>query len=221
VSETRTNDDVKANVLVAALPDIAFDGWIDAVLRKACEKVDVDVKEMKLLYPRGALDLLEDYSKSIDEKMKGSLRAADLPSMKIREKITFAILTRIEALQENREASLRAANLLALPTHSIMTARLLSQTVDLAWRGIGDTSTDFNFYTKRGTLSLVYTSTLFAWMSDETEDLSETKAFLDRRIENVMQFERAKADVKKRTGRFPNPAEVLAKLRYAGSRFRS
>lgn len=214
------SEDLRSAILKDALKDIPFDGWTHEVLTRAGKSNGVSRDELDLLFPRGHLDLLEAFSHAADAHMTGAIEAADLPSLKIRERITLAVIARMEFLQEHREASLRAASVLALPLHSVLTATLLARSVDLAWRGIGDTSTDFNFYTKRATLSLVFSSTLLYWMTDESEDLEPTREFLDRRIENVMQFEIAKAKVKKAAADLPSPVELLAKLRYAGSRFR-
>jgi ubiquinone biosynthesis protein COQ9 len=214
-------DQLKQAILSKALKDIPFDGWTGAVLVKAGEANGVGRDELDLLFPRSAVDLLEAFSHAADAHMSKALEGADLPSMKIREKITFAVFERIRFLQECREASLRASSFLASPTHAVLTATLLARTVDIAWRGIGDTSTDFNFYSKRATLSLVVSSTMLCWMSDESGDLEPTADFLDRRIENVMQFEKAKAQVKKAAANLPSPVELLAKLRYASSRFKA
>ena len=56
------------------------------------------------------------------------------------------------------------------------------------WRAAGDASTDFNFYTKRATLSAVYSSTLLAFLSDNSVDMVNTKAFLDRRLRDVARL---------------------------------
>lgn len=212
--------DLRQAILEESLKDIPFDGWTNEVLRKAGETKGVSLDEIDLLFPRGSVDLLEVFAHAADAHMVRALESADLASLKIRERITLAVRSRVEFLQGHREASLRAASVLALPVHAVLAAQLLARTVDLAWRGIGDTSTDFNFYTKRATLSLVLSSTLFYWMTDEAEDLAPTWAFLDRRIENVMQFEKTKAKVKKAAANLPSPVELLAKIRYAGSRFK-
>lgn len=215
-----SSDELCQAILKDALKDIPFDGWTYEVLARAGENNGIGRDELDLLFPRGHLDLLEAFSHAADGHMTRAIGAVDLPSFKIRERITLAVIARMEFLQKHREASMRAASVLALPLHSVLTATLLARSVDLAWRGIGDTSTDFNFYTKRATLSLVFSSTLLYWMTDETEDLAQTREFLDRRIENVMQFEIAKAKVKKAAADLPSPVELLAKLRYASSRFK-
>ncbi len=82
------------------------------------------------------------------------------------------------------------------------------------WRIAGDTSTDFNHYTKRMTLGAVYGSTLLVWLDDASEGLDETAAFLDRRIENVMNFEKLKADWRGSSERRLSVSRFLGRLRY-------
>ena len=121
-------------------------------------------------------------------------------------------MARIHAVREHKEAARRAAAFLTLPPHAALGARLVYRTVDRMWRAAGDTSTDFNFYTKRAILAGVYSSTLMRWFTDESEDEAETKSFLDARIENVMQFEKFKAQVKERTKDWPSLSDFLGRI---------
>ena len=139
--------------------------------------------------------------------MEQRLAKLKLAQMKIRERIRTAVTTRLELLKANKEAARRAAAFLTLPPHVSMGAKLLYRTVDTIWRAIGDTSTDFNFYTKRAILAAVYSSTLMRWFTDDTE--TATQEFLAHRIDNVMQFEKLKADIRERTKGWPSFADIL------------
>ena len=85
-------------------------------------------------------------------------------------------------------------------------------TVDVIWRAAGDTSTDFNFYTKRGLLAAVYASTVLFWLDDRSEDCAATWAFLDRRIAEVMQFPQVRARVAEKFKRLPDPRRVFDRM---------
>jgi ubiquinone biosynthesis protein COQ9 len=135
--------------------------------------------------------------------MEERLTALDLPKLKIRNRIKAAILTRLALLAPHKEAARRAAALMTLPMHAGRAARMMYATVDAMWRAAGDTSTDFNFYTKRGILAGVYGSVLVRWFNDTGEDEKATQDFLDARIENVMQFEKFKAKAKTALANFP------------------
>ncbi|MGZ5921626.1 MAG: COQ9 family protein [Rhizomicrobium sp.] len=194
---------LKDAILKAALKDAAFDGFTDSVLAKAGKSAGADKSMLERLFPEGVLSLVEYFSSSVDAAMEEKLAAVNLPKLKIRERIKIAVLTRLALLAPNKEAARRAAALMTLPMHAGRGAKMMYRTVDAMWRAAGDTSTDFNFYTKRGILAGVYGSVLVRWFNDTGEDEKSTEAFLDARIENVMQFEKFKAKAKEAFSNFP------------------
>lgn len=204
----------KRALLKAALPDAIFDGFTDGLVAKAAQSAGLTEHQAVLAFPDGGIDLAVFFIREGTRTMKTQLAALDLPSMKIRARITIAVLTRLEVDTKHREAARRAFNLLASPRHAPQAAYLLGETVDAMWRAAGDTSTDGNFYSKRAILSGVYTSTRLKWFNDDSVEIKQTKAFLDRRIENVMQIEIGKAKYRAFKEKLPNPFEVLAKWRF-------
>jgi ubiquinone biosynthesis protein COQ9 len=132
--------------------------------------------------------------------------------MKIRERIRALVWTRLEIMGPAREAVRSALSILAMPQNVPLATRIAWRSADVMWRLAGDTSTDFNHYTKRMTLGAVYASTLIAWLDDSSEGWSDTAAFLDRRIENVMQFEKWKAQW--RSQEHFSLSRFLGRLRY-------
>ncbi len=203
--DTPKKDDteLKQAVLVAALPHAAFDGFTDSVLQKAGTEAGVDAVTLSRLFEGGPISLIEFYSAWADGEMEKKLAATDLKAVKIRERIAAAVKARLAVLAPNKEAARRAAALLSLPMHAALGAKLVYRTVDAMWRATGDTSTDFNFYTKRGILAGVYASTTMRWFNDAGEDEKETDEVLAARIENVMQFEKFKAKAKDALSNFP------------------
>jgi len=194
---------LKDAVLKAALKDAAFDGFTDSVLAKAGKSAGADKAALARLFPEGVLSLIEYFSTAVDTEMEERLASVDLPKLKIRERIKVAILTRLALLAPHKEAARRAAATMTLPMHAGRAAKMMYRTVDTMWRAAGDTSTDFNFYTKRGILAGVYGSVLVRWFNDTGEDESATEAFLDARIENVMQFEKFKAKAREAFANLP------------------
>jgi ubiquinone biosynthesis protein COQ9 len=188
---------LKEKVLKAALPDAAFDGFSDSVLAKAGKKAGLDKDELSRLFPDGGVSLIEFYSHWADGEMEKLLGAMDLTRMKVRERIAAAVLARLAVVKPRKEAARRAAAALSLPMHAGRAAKLLYHSVDAMWRAVGDTATDFNFYTKRGILAGVYGATLLRWFNDQSGDEKATRDFLAARIENVMQFERFKGEARK------------------------
>jgi ubiquinone biosynthesis protein COQ9 len=202
-TDARSDEDLREAVLAAALPHAAFDGFTDSLLQKAGTEAGVSKAELGRLFEHGALSLVEFYSTHTDAEMEKRLAAVDLKAMKIRERIATAVKTRLAILKPHKEAARRAAAMLSLPMHVALGTKLVYRTVDAMWRAAGDTSTDFNFYTKRGILAGVYGSTAMRWFNDTSEDEKPTEDFLAARIENVMQFEKFKAKAKEALSNFP------------------
>ena len=203
MEKSASDESLKQAVLKAALKNAPFDGFTDSVLAKAGKGAGVDKAALARLFPDGPLSLIEYFSSSIDEAMAEKLAALDLPKLKVRNRIKAAILTRLALLAPHKEAARRAAALMTLPMHAGLAARMMYRTVDAMWRAAGDTSTDFNFYSKRGILAGVYGSVLVRWFNDTGEDEKATQDFLDARIENVMQFEKFKAKARETLSHFP------------------
>ena len=203
---------LRAAILTAALPHVAFDGFTDKILERAAEETGTDRETVGRLFPKGALDLLEEFSTSADREMEVRVARLNLAELRIRERIAAAVKARLDVLRPNKEAARRAAAVLTLPPNAPLGVKLLWRTVDAMWRAIGDTSTDFNFYTKRGILAGVYSATLMRWFNDTSEGETATGEFLDRRIEDVMKFEKFKAQVKKETAKFPSLEEILSRV---------
>lgn len=203
--QTEQKDDqaLREAVLRCALPHAAFDGFIDSVLEKAGKDAGLAKGEVSRLFEGGPAALVEFYSVWADGEMEKSLAASDLKAMKIRERIASAVRARLAALKPHKEAARRAAAMLSLPMNAALGAKLMYRTVDAMWRSVGDTSTDFNFYTKRGILAGVYGATAMRWFTDDSDDQKPTEEFLAARIENVMQFEKFKAKAKEAFANFP------------------
>ena len=187
-------DMAKQELLEAALMHVAFDGWSDATFKAAVRDSSMDIGLAKSVCPRGAIDLAIAFHKRGDEVMIAAVKAADLTDMKFREKVAFALRARFESIMD-KEAVQRGTTLFALPHLAADGAKLIWGTADAIWTVLGDTSEDVNWYTKRVTLSGVYASTVLYWLGDDSTETQATWDFIDRRIENVMQFEKVKAQV--------------------------
>jgi ubiquinone biosynthesis protein COQ9 len=187
--------ELKDKFLDAAVMNVAFDGWSDASFDAAIEETGTDRATAEIWFPRKGLDLAIAFHTRGDSQMVARLKREDLMSMRFRDRVAAGVRYRLEAVGSDKEAVRRGSTLFALPQNASHGAKLIWGTADAIWTAIGDTSTDYNWYTKRATLSGVYGSTVLFWLGDTSENHADTWEFLDRRIENVMQFEKVKAQV--------------------------
>lgn len=188
--------DPKEKLLDAALIHVAFDGWSEATFKAAIADSELDKTVARAVCPRGAVDLAIAYHHRGDALMADAFKAEDHSDKRYRYKVTRAVRLRLEVI-EDKEAVRRGATLFALPHHAPDGAKLVWGTADAIWNALGDTSDDFNWYSKRATLGGVYSATVLFWLGDTSDGHARTWDFLDRRIDNVMQIERVKAQVNK------------------------
>lgn len=184
--------DPKDRLIAAALMHVPFEGWSETSFRAAAADAGLTQAEARALCPRGAVDLALAFHAQGDGAMRARLAQADLGALRYSDRVAFAIRTRLEQVEHDKEAVRRGVTLFALPIHAADGAKALWQTADAIWTALGDTSQDLNWYTKRVTLSGVYSATVLYWLGDQSMDHAATWAFLDRRIDDVMQIERAK-----------------------------
>jgi ubiquinone biosynthesis protein COQ9 len=211
--DDRTLDELR---LVLA-PEIAraavFDGWTDEALRRAAALAAVDPAVARLAFPGGAMDMIAAWIDGTDAKMQAAFGDDALAEMKVRERIRALLQFRLDAVAGHEEALRRALAIQAMPQNLARTMRIGWHSADLMWRLAGDTATDYNHYTKRAILMGIYSATLAVWIEDESDGKAETRAFLDRRIEGVMKFEKAKARLLRDREGF-DVARFLGRLRY-------
>lgn len=180
--------DKKDKIILAALPHIMFDGWTKATLAKASEDAGFGADMALALFPSGVCDALVHFSDWADREMLQVLGSSAPEEMRVRDRVITALIARYEALSPYKDAVRQSASYWSVPSRTLQGGRMVWKTADVIWNWAGDTATDYNRYTKRGLLSGVITSTTLAWLNDETEDMLDTKRFLDRRIENVMKI---------------------------------
>ncbi len=201
-------------VLARTLPRHAgFDGWSDRAVASAAAELGVDPSVAYLVFGGDRIDMIDAWFLTIDEDMATQLTSEQLSGMKVRERITSLIEARLGLVLPHRDSLRRALAILALPANTPHGLRLGWRAADAMWRAAGDTATDYNHYTKRLILGSVYAATLSVFLDDESEDHSETRAFLGRRIDAVMRFEQAKARVAGFKLPF-SPTHFIGRLRY-------
>ncbi|CAK0769052.1 ubiquinone biosynthesis protein COQ9 [Azospirillaceae bacterium] len=176
---------IKDNILLAALPNVVFDGWSHQTMRDATLTANYDPSMELRAFPKGPADLVEHFSVWADDAMRRAMADRDLAAMRLPERVAAALRARFESLAPHREAVRRSIAFLALPANVAMTARLLYRTVDEVWYIAGDVSTDFSFYTKRAMLATVISAATLYWLEDKSDDSEATWAFINRRIAEI------------------------------------
>lgn len=209
-----TLDEVRAALAPGIASNAAFDGWTAAALEMAADAAGIDRDVARLAFAGGAVAMIDAWFDSVDRAMVEALPATTVATMKIRQRIQQLVEARLAVLAPEREALRRALAVLAMPQNVAAAARLGWRSVDTIWRHAGDTATDYNHYTKRTILLGVYGATITVFVDDDSESHADTRAFLARRIDGIMQFEKLKAGVLRRAEYRPSLSRFIGRLRY-------
>ncbi|MGE5561788.1 MAG: COQ9 family protein [Bacillota bacterium] len=207
-------EQLRRKLALAVGENAVFDGWTRAAVDSAAQQLGIDPVQARLAMPKTQAGMVDLYIQEIDRGLEAYFTPEHLAKLKIREKIRALVWRRLEIMGPAREAVRRALAILAMPQNVPLALRIGWRTADIMWRIAGDTSTDFNHYTKRMTLGAVYGSTLLVWLDDQSEGWTETAAFLDRRIDDVMKIEKFKAQWRGSADQRLSLSRFLGRLRY-------
>lgn len=183
---------LRDQLIDAALNHVVFDGWTAESIAAGAADIGIDADIAICAFPGQPIDLLGYHSDLCDRRMVEALKELNLSEMRVRDSVSAAIKIRLGALDSHKSALRSGITILASPVNTPATIKISYSTVNAIWFAIGDSSPNFNFYTKRLLLAGVYISTLLFWLNDKSEEGNETWNFLDRRIADVMSVEKVK-----------------------------
>lgn len=183
-------DMLKDALALKALDDAPFEGWTADALGRAATSLGKPAMTAEALFPDGILDATRHLSTLFDRKLAAKLKRVNTDTLKVREKIALAVMMRLELMTPHKAGLRVALATWARPLQLPRAAKALWGSADKIWVWAGDTSTDYNHYTKRALLSGVMATTLLYWLQDQSPKAASTRAFLERRIENVLAIGR-------------------------------
>lgn len=214
MEDPATLDALRVQLAPAIADAAAFDGWSSEAVAQAAGMAGVDRALAEFAFRDGQMAMIEAWIGHVDACMVETVPAATLSNLPVRERIRRLVMARLDAVAGREEALTRALAVMALPRNMAASARLGWRSADKMWRLAGDTATDYNYYTKRAILAGIYAATLQVFARDKSEDKAETRAFLDRRIEGIMRFEKAKRQFLRTPEERFSMTRLLGRMRY-------
>lgn len=214
IDETESLDALRGKLAPAIADAAVFDGWSAEAVAQAAQATGVDPQLAAFAFREGSMAMIAAWVAHVDEVMARACPVAGLAVLPIRERIRRLVWARLEAVAGREEALVRALTIMAMPGNLAAATRLGWHSADAMWRQAGDTATDYNHYTKRAILAGIYGATLHVFARDHGDDKAETRAFLDRRIEGIMRFEKTKAQFMPKPDEHFSLTRLLGRLRY-------
>lgn len=188
---TSAESEIRHQLLRAAISHVPFDGWSSSTLSLAANDCKIAEANWMRYFPGGLDEVVALYGILTDDEMVAAYHAMDEVPVPTHLKVRTLVMLRLHQAVRHKETVRRSLGFLAQPRHAALASKMLYRTMDVIWRTAGDMSTDYNFYTKRAMLAAVYSATMLAFLADDTEDLSKTEAFLDRRLIDISRIPKA------------------------------
>ncbi|HIJ62766.1 MAG TPA: COQ9 family protein [Rhodospirillaceae bacterium] len=217
--KSQAMQNVRDRLVMAALPHVPFEGWSLRALREGAADAGFDPSMVGRAFPGGPVAAVEHFCDLADRRLAAEAAAQGIESMRLSERVAWLVRRRLEAWSEHREAVRRAVTLLALPGNGAVALRATWRTADALWHAAGDRSVDVGYYTKRLSLSAVYSTTLFSWLEDQSEGFADSWDFLGRRLADVARLPKIQAQMRRRLQTLPNPFGQFLKRARSGRHF--
>ena len=194
VNESKKFERERKTILNRALIDIENSGFNKKMLLNAAKNCKISEGKLGRLFPEGIFELKQYYFSEIDEQMLQKIKTQNYENIRVRDKIFNGVLIRLDLFKKNK-TSIKYI-FVSESSNPIKSLKHLWRTSDLIWKSAGDSSTDYNHYTKRLLLSWVYITTLICWFNDKSRNINDTKLFLNRRIDEVLEFGKQSGKIK-------------------------
>jgi len=214
MEEPQTLEALRRQLAPAIADAVAFDGWSEEAVAQAAAMAGIDNELAQFAFQGGAMAMIAAWIGHVDERMVATTPAESLANLPIRERIRRLVMARLDAVAGREEALTRALSIMAMPQNVVAATKLGWHSADAMWRLAGDTATDYNHYTKRAILGAIYAATLQVYARDKSENKAETRAFLDRRIDGIIRFEKTKAKVFRAPDDRFSVTRLMGRLRY-------
>ncbi|MFN7113755.1 MAG: COQ9 family protein [Alphaproteobacteria bacterium] len=187
-ADDRANNDLRSRLLLAALPDVAFDGWHPALLTDAARRAGISEDDAEALFPDGTRGLALYLSTWADEEMRKRLAREKMDGLRVRDRVARGVEIRLDILAPWKQAVSSGLCYLGTPPGGVLLPTQVWRSADIIWQAAGDTATDYNRYTKRLLLSGVLSATVLFWLGDDSPQHQDTRAFLARRIDEALKL---------------------------------
>ncbi|GAB5389574.1 MAG: COQ9 family protein [Alphaproteobacteria bacterium] len=180
------------DILMAASRHIPFEGWTMTALERGAEDLGRSRFDAQRAFPNGVRQAIDHLADWADRQALSRIQAdGAMDEMGFTQKVTFGARARLEALEPHKELMVRAIGGRLIPGHFSAGAKAVLRSADRIWDAVGDSSTDINWYTKRGLLATVIAATTIYWCRDTSPDHEQTWDYLDRRINDALRVGKA------------------------------
>ena len=181
-------------VLRFAKEFVSENGLTKNCLENISKKYGLNTDETDLLFPQGNIDLIKFALEQLNNDLEVYCRQIDLIRLPIHKRIRKVLLSKISLMNKDKPFYRTIFLNLLIPKKNFSLSSQLYNSVDQLWFIAGDSSTDFNFYTKRLILSGIYSRVMLFFFNNNNQE--ELENILDESLKRVSKIPEIKSKLK-------------------------
>ena len=197
----------RLEVLKFAKIFVSKKGFSNNSLESISKKYGLDVNETDLLFPEGNIDFIKFTLEQLNNELEDYCRKIDLIRLPVHKRIKKVLLSKIFLMNKNKLFYRSIFLNLLIPKKNFSLSSQLYNSVDQIWFIAGDSSTDFNFYTKRFILSVIYSRIMLFFFNNNNQQ--ELEDILDESLQRVSKIPEIKSKLKIFKEYFPKVAKFV------------
>jgi len=181
-------------ILETSLQFVNLYGWTSEAVSKACVELGYPPVTQGIIGENSGYELALYFVKKSNQQVFTQLTGDLLNGLSKKDKIKFAVKLRLSMIKPYITRWSEAMQLLAHPTHLQTTLPTMQTLVDDIWFSVGDRSSDFDWYAKRGLMAALYTSSELFMLTDTSPEFLNTMRYVDDRVEDLIKTIKFKND---------------------------
>ena len=186
--QNNSNNKIKSIILQKLKKIVSDEGWSEKVLKQLLQN-GVEKSDLVTYFQYDYKELLKYSLEELNNSLEKEINKINIINYSLNKRIKKILMLRFNILNNDKEFYKKTFYHLLIPSNNKIMKSSLYKSVDTMWYLAGDNSTDFNFYTKRLILAVIYVNALFVLFN---KNFDEVESNIDRNLKKISKIPKIK-----------------------------
>ncbi len=188
MKKNNSNNKIKSIILQKLKKIVSVEGWSEKVLKQLLQN-GVEKSDLVTYFQYDYKELLKYSLEELNNSLEKEINKINIINYSLNKRIKKILMLRFNILNNDKEFYKKTFYHLLIPSNNKIMKSSLYKSVDTMWYLAGDNSTDFNFYTKRLILVVIYVNALFVLFN---KNFDEVESNIDRNLKKISKIPKIK-----------------------------
>ena len=188
MKKNNSNNKIKSIILQKLKKIVSVEGWSEKVLKQLLQN-GVEKSDLVTYFQYDYKELLKYSLEELNKSLEKEINKINIINYSLNKRIKKILMLRFNILNNDKEFYKKTFYHLLIPSNNKIMKSSLYKSVDTMWYLAGDNSTDFNFYTKRLILAVIYVNALFVLFN---KNFDEVESNIDRNLKKISKIPKIK-----------------------------